>query len=173
MKKWLAQKTTQGGACMQACSFTGHRKIEEKHIGKIDELLLRAIAYAYGEGCRKFYVGGALGFDTIAAKQVIFFRMSHPDAELHVIVPCKNQCEGWSPSQISMYEYTLSSADHVEYLFENYRDGCMRARNQRLVDLSDIIIAYVARDHSGAAQTVRMAKRSGKTVYNLYPTLDS
>ena len=158
---------------MSGCSFTGHRRIESRHFGKIDDLIDRAIAYAYGEGCRKFYVGGALGFDTLAAKRVLLFRMSHPDAELYVIVPCKTQSDGWSASQISAYEYILANADAVEYLNDEYTDGCMRERNQRLVDLSDIVIAYVSRYNSGAAQTVRMAERAGKRVYNLYPSLET
>ena len=89
---------------MEACSFTGHRTIESRHYGKIDNLLDRAIAYAYAEGCRRFYVGGAIGFDTLAARRIIFFRMTHPDAELHVVAPCKNQCDGWSEAQIGMWE---------------------------------------------------------------------
>ena len=158
---------------MDACSFTGHRTIEKRHLDRIEDLIARAIAYAYSEGCRKFYVGGALGFDTLAAKLVLLFRINHPDTELHVIIPCKNQTDGWSPSQIDTYEYVLGQADSVEFLADQYSDGCMRARNQRLVDLCDVLIAYVSRYSSGAAQTVRMAQRVGKKVYNLYPALDS
>lgn len=158
---------------MKGCSFTGHRKIEQSHSGRVDELLDRAIAYTYKLGCRHFYVGGALGFDTAAARRVILFRINHPDAQLHVIVPCKNQSDGWSSSQIRMYEYILSCADSVEFLADEYTDGCMRQRNQRLVDLCDILIAYVSRYNSGSAQTVRMAEKAGKKVYNLYPALNA
>ena len=158
---------------MKACSFTGHRVIEPRHYGRLDNLLDRAIAYAYGEGCRRFFVGGAIGFDTLAARRIIFFRMTHPDAELHIIAPCKDQCDGWSEVQIAMYEYTLSEANTVEYLFDSYTKDCMRLRNQRLVDLADIVIAYVSRYNSGAAQTVRFAEKTGKTIYNLYPALES
>ena len=156
---------------MKVCSFTGHRKIERSHFGKIDDLLDRAIAYAYGEGCRHFCVGGAVGFDTLAARRILLFRMTHSDAELHVIAPCKNQCDGWSEAQIGMYEYILGAADCVEFISDEYTKDCMRLRNQRLVDLADMVIAYVSRYNSGAAQTVRFAERAGKTVYNLYPTL--
>lgn len=157
---------------MKSCAFTGHRKIEERHKGRIEDLLLRAISFAYSEGCRTFITGGALGFDTLAAREVIRFRLSHPDARLLIVIPCKNQSESWSPSQISLYEYTLINADEVEYIADIYTDGCMKERNQRLADLSDIMIAYVNRPYSGAAQTVRMAAKDGKPVYNLYPTLE-
>ena len=157
---------------MKSCAFTGHRKIEERHKGRIEDLLLRAISFAYSEGCRTFITGGALGFDTLAAREVIRFRLSHPDARLLIVIPCKNQSESWSPSQISLYEYTLINADEVEYIADIYTDGCMKERNQRLADLSDMMIAYVNRPYSGAAQTVRMAAKDGKPVYNLYPTLE-
>ena len=157
---------------MQACAFTGHRKIEERHRGKIEPLLSRAIAFAYESGCRTFITGGALGFDTLAAKEIIRFRISHPDIRLHIVLPCKNQSESWSSSQISLYEYTLINADEVEYVADEYTDKCMRERNRRLVDLCDMMIAYVSRSYSGAAQTVRMAAEEGRVIFNLYPSLD-
>jgi len=154
------------------CSFTGHRLIKKEHASGLEALLMRSIEYAYSEGCRDFFSGGAVGFDTLAAREVIRFRLSHPDARLLIVIPCKNQSESWSSSQISLYEYTLINADEVEYIADIYTDGCMKERNQRLADLSDMMIAYVNRPYSGAAQTVRMAAKDGKPVYNLYPTLE-
>ena len=113
-----------------------------------------------------------MGFDTIAAKAVIRFRLTHPDCRLHLIIPCKNQSERWSDRQRSMYDYTLFAADTVRFLSEEYTDNCMRRRNAELAKLSDIVIAYVGRESSGAGQTVRFAKAEGKRVYNLYPTLE-
>ena len=157
---------------MKGCSFTGHRQIEHRHRYTVGDLVARAIAYAYGEGCRAFYLGGALGFDTVAAQQVLLFRMSHPDVTLNLVLPCKNQTERWSDSQRDMYEYLLSEADAVEYVSDEYTRSCMSARNRRLVQLCDMLIAYVGHERSGSSQTKRMAEQAGKTVYNLYPNLD-
>ena len=157
---------------MKSCAFTGHRKIEDRHKGRIENLLARAIGFAYENGCRTFLTGGALGFDTMAAKEIIRFRMSHPDVRLKVVLPCKNQSDSWSPSQVSMYEYTLSNADEIEYVSDEYTDSCMRERNLRLATDCDMMIAYVARPYSGSAQTVRMAAKAGRVIYNLYPSLD-
>ena len=156
---------------MKCCAFTGHRRIEERHRSRISDLLVRAINYAYSEGCRTFITGGALGFDTLAAKEIIRFKMSHSDVRFKMVIPCKNQADGWSDLQISLYEYTLSNADEIEYVADDYNESCMRDRNQRLADYCDIMIAYQSKPYSGAAQTVRMAQRAGKTVYNLYPSL--
>ncbi len=156
---------------MLACSFTGHRTIETAHKANIEDLVLRSIDYAYSKGCREFYTGGALGFDTLAAKLLIFYRVEHPDIKLNLILPCRNQNERWNERQTDMYNYILSRADHIEYVSDQYTDGCMKMRNQRLVELADAVIAYAGRERSGAAQTVRMALSAGKEVYNLYPHL--
>lgn len=157
---------------MRGCSFTGHRHIEYRHKYTVSDLVARAIAYAYGEGCRDFYIGGALGFDTVAAQQVLLFRMSHPDVTLNLVLPCRDQTKNWSDTQREMYDYFLSEADTVEYVSEEYTRSCMSVRNRRLVEHCDILIAYVGHDRSGSSQTRRMAETAGKTVYNLYPTLD-
>lgn len=157
---------------MKVCSFTGHRNIPPAHKAALSELLERAINYAYAEGCREFRVGGALGFDTEAAKAVIKFRMSHSDVCLHVIIPCSDQADGWGAQKRAMYDYLLGSADRVSVLAEQYYDGCMKDRNRRLVEDCDMMIAYCSRYASGAGQTVRMAELAGKAVYNLFSALN-
>ncbi len=154
------------------CSFTGHRQIKKEHKASLANLLSRAISFAYENGVRSFLAGGAVGFDTLAAKAVINFRLSHPDVRLIILVPCKNQAEKWSDEEKSIYEYTLSVADEVEYLAEEYYDGCMKERNTALAERCDILIAYVGRYMGGSAQTLRMAEKLDKTVYNLYPALE-
>ena len=54
-----------------ACAFSGHRRIENSHVESVVEHLARAIKYSYDDGCRDFYSGGAIGFDTIAALCVL------------------------------------------------------------------------------------------------------
>ena len=157
---------------LKSCSFTGHRHIKEEHLREIYPLVMRAITYVYERGCRDFFAGGAVGFDTIAARQVILFRMTHPDVRLHLLLPCRNQDERWSKSDRDSYNFTLASADTVEYLFDVYTDDCMRVRNMALAQRGDALVAYVCRNNSGAAQTVRMAKRLEREVYNLYPKLE-
>ena len=117
-----------------ACSFTGHRQIEPSHTW-LPELLDRAIAYAYSEGCRDFYFGGAVGFDTLAARRALSFRALHPDIRVNLILPCKNQDEGWSDSDRAVYSLILSEADSVEYVSEKYTRSCMQKRNRRLAAL--------------------------------------
>lgn len=160
------------GVTPRACSFTGHRSIVSAHRPALPALLDRAIAYAYGQGCRTFYTGGAVGFDTEAARRVLLFRLSHPDARLCLLLPCPEQAQRWDGAQQDRYGYILSSADGVEYVSDCYTDDCLRRRNAALAERGDILIAYVGRSASGSAQTLRMARRLGKPVFNLYPALE-
>lgn len=156
----------------RGCSFTGHRAIPDRHYGGLVRLLQRAIEYAYGLGCRNFYAGGAVGFDTLAAREVLRYRVTHPDVRLVLLLPCINQNKHWNASDTDAYEYILSEANEVVYLSEEYTDGCMQRRNMALAEACDVMIAYVGKPRSGAAQTVRMAERLGRRVYNLYSTVE-
>ena len=153
---------------MYGCSFTGHRVIPTEHVSSLENLVERAIEYAYEKGCRCFYAGGALGFDTMCAKRIIRFRLLHPDVKFVLVLPCKDQSQRWSERQKDLYECTLGAADEIIYTSEEYSSACMKIRNQVLVDKCDMLIAYVQRDRSGASQTLAMAKKAGKEVYNLF-----
>lgn len=150
------------------CAFTGHRKIVTEHREVLPELLFDAITHAYDLGCRRFIAGGALGFDTEAARQVIRFRLTHPDVSLVIFVPHLGQADDWSERQRSLYDYILSSANEVRYVSESYDKDCMRRRNKAMAEECDILIAYVNNLRSGSGQTIRMAENLGKEIHNIY-----
>ena len=152
----------------KGCSFTGHRTIVPQHQRALTDLVDRAIAYAYGEGCRAFYAGGAIGFDTLAAQRVRIFRDNHSDVRLILLLPCLGQEEHWSWGQRMAYEGLLRAADEVVYVSETYTRDCMRRRNLALVERADILIAYCSRIQSGSGQTLSMAKKKGIDTFNLY-----
>ncbi len=156
----------------KGCSFTGHRKILPTHQYALTDLLDRAIAYAYADGCRIFYSGGAVGFDTLAAQRVRAFRERHPDVRLVLLLPCMGQDEHWSWGQKLSYEHLLRSADEIVFVSEEYTPDCMRKRNLALVDRADMLIAYCGRMRSGSGQTLAMAKKKGISTYNLYAAAD-
>ena len=158
---------------MKNCSFTGHRQIPDHHARPLADLLARAIDYAYGQGCRNFYTGGALGFDTLCARAIIRYRLLHRDVRLILVLPCRNQAQLWSDRQISSYEYTLAEADEIVYTSDEYDNECMRKRNAYLAEVCDMMIAYLGKTRSGAYQTVGMAKRLGKQVFNLYHSAEN
>ena len=131
----------------------------------------KACAYAYGVGVRTFYCGGAIGFDMLAAREVLRFKATHPDVRLVMLLPCIEQEKRWSLRQRDDYEFILRFADEIVYVSDSYTSGCMKKRNEELVGRSDMLIAYVSRMRSGAGQTLNLANKAGISVYNLYPTL--
>ena len=153
------------------CSFTGHRQIAKECRSGLISLLDRAVEYAYSEGCRCFMCGGAIGFDTLAARAVINFRMTHSDVRLVLALPCIEQDAKWNETQRNSYNFTLELADEVIYTSEAYTKTCMAERNRYLAEKCDILIAYSGKSNSGSAQTVRMAEKCGKRIYNLYGTV--
>jgi len=157
---------------MKGCAFSGHRFIPHSHLLRLRALVARAVRYAYSEGYRDFYNGGAMGFDLLAAEVVLEMKRDLPDIRLCMLLPCMNQDEKWNAAQRDSYEFLLSNADEVEYVSEEYNESCMRERNFLLASRADILVAYVGHSRSGASQTVRMADSMGKTIYNLYPALE-
>lgn len=157
---------------MTTCAFTGHRIIAPEHRSALPGMIYSEICRAYDLGCRRFIAGGALGFDTEAAREVIRFRLSHPDVSLVLYLPCIDQDATWSDRQRSLYNYILNCANEVRYISENYDSNCMKKRNFAMADECDIMIAYVSSPRSGSGQTVRMAEMLGKEIHNLYTALN-
>ncbi len=153
---------------MEVCAFSGHRAIPASVGPALRDLLARAIAYAYKEGCRTFLCGGAIGFDTYAAKAVILFRVSHPDVRLVLMLPCADQSAKWTAAQRAAYDYVMREADESFILSESYVQGCMHMRNRAMIDRADMLLCYVGRESGGAAQTRRLAVQKGIPIYNLY-----
>lgn len=154
---------------MQAniCCFTGHREIPFTELPSLKRKLSRAIAHCIRQGCTEFRCGGALGFDTLAARAVLSARKKHPHIRLVLMLPCPEQTKGWSAANIKTYGNILQKADAVIYTADHYYRGCMHLRNRRLVDSSSFCIAYCRRDTGGSAYTVQYAKKQGCSVIPL------
>ena len=71
--------------------FTGHRMIRQSLLQQVRERLSEEVAIAYSNGYRTFLCGGARGFDTLAAQEVLRFRESCPDVRLVLALPCADQ----------------------------------------------------------------------------------
>ncbi len=73
-----------------AC-FTGHRSFTGDTTNleaRLYDILERAINK---ESVKDFYVGGAVGWDELAAQTVLKLREIYPQIELHLILPCSNE----------------------------------------------------------------------------------
>jgi uncharacterized phage-like protein YoqJ len=154
---------------MESCCFTGHRLLPTGEAGaRLTRLTEDSVRDAYCMGCRRFFAGGALGFDMLAAAVVCHLRDTElADISLHLILPCRDQDSRWSARDRERYQKMLLLADSHVYLYDAYANGVMAARNRALVNAADLCIAYMTTAGSGTGLTVSMAERRGIPVWNL------
>lgn len=151
------------------CCFTGHRTIPSAKAPSVQEKLVRSVAFLAQKGYRIFVAGGALGFDTMAAKAVLEVKKRFPDIALHLVLPCPEQDKLWNKKQKEEYADILSKANSHEYVCDSYTRWCMSQRNKRMIDMSSAVITYYdGSGKGGTAMTVGFAKEKGIGIINLF-----
>ena len=161
-----------GGRGLTAC-FTGHRNIAYEDALRLPALLDRVLTDLIERGATTFRAGGAIGFDTVAALKVLELKERYPRIRLELILPCRNQTEYWEETAVRTYQYILSRADSHRFLFDTYFDGCMLERDRKLVEGSDVCVAFCKRSRGGTAYTFTHALRAGLEVINLNDLMTS
>lgn len=146
----------------RACCFTGHRRIFPKDRELLPLFLDEAIKEAIRQGIDTFLVGGALGFDTMAALAVLEKKRRLPHLKLVMAIPCHGQDKYWSAEAIALYDCIRRHADEVRVLSPFYHDGVMHQRNRYMVDRSELCVAYLREGEGGGTQyTVNYAQKKG------------
>lgn len=86
----------------QTVCFTGHRNIPPEEYNGLSQRLRSEIACLIGRGYRFFGAGGALGFDTLAAKTVPELRKQYPRIRLILVLPCLHRSDKWCGKEIAL-----------------------------------------------------------------------
>ena len=138
-----------------ACAFTGHRKLGED----FDEKKLKnAVEEMIKKGVKRFYNGGALGFDLISAEIVLKYK-KHSEIKLIMCVPFYGQEKRYSAQDKARYARILKEADDVVTLAEHYYKGCLLRRNDYMIEHADCMIAYLKSEKGGTAYTVKKGRK--------------
>ncbi|HBN86416.1 MAG TPA: DUF1273 domain-containing protein [Clostridiales bacterium] len=151
----------------QTCCFTGHRKIPAKEYERLKTQIRKEVIKLINDGVIYFGVGGALGFDTVAANMIIELKKQYPQIKLILVLPCKTQTRGWSQADVDKYEEIKNTCDKYVYVSETYTPGCMYKRNRHLVNNSGYCICYLTESSGGTAYTVGLAKKNGLKIINI------
>ena len=150
--------------------FTGHRELGSEEEAYITYKLISLLTELIDKhGLTDCYAGGALGFDTVAAKAVISLKNKYPQLKLKLILPCQGQESSWNDGQKEEYKRIKERADSVRVLAPFYYNGCMQARNRVLLESSELCIACLRGGTStgGSLNTVLQAAKLGIPVINL------
>lgn len=156
--------------CKQyACCLSGHRALPSgAQLERLRQNLKKTIAKLAQEEITLFYVGGALGFDTLAAMTVLEMKAYFPQIRLYLALPCPEQHERWSKEDKALYEQIKEHADRVDYVSKQYTPDCMKKRNYYMVDHSCVCAYYLIHSmRSGTAQTVHYAGKQGSRLIDL------
>lgn len=151
----------------KACCFSGHRVIPLAEREQLQQKLVLQIKELIEKGYVDFIVGGALGFDTLSAQAVLSLRDEFPHIRLILALPCRDQDVRWNEADRKLYAELCKLADLVHYCSDSYHLGCMRKRNQFMVDHAACCVFYLTRQRSGTYQTVSYALEQGLQLYNL------
>ena len=148
----------------RAVCFTGHREVSHPDIStRLDSLLTQLIKMGY----RDFRAGGALGFDTEAARAVLRLKNKYPQINLILVLPYPAQAAAWSDKEREEYENIKTRAAKVVYTGEGYTRGCFHKRNRMLVDEAGICVSYLLNPTGGTAYTVGYARKKGIKTINI------
>lgn len=148
-----------------SCFFTGHRIMSVREAARAANLTGRLCEKLINKhGVTDFITGGAIGYDLIAAREVIRLRSRYP-IRLHMYLPCTDQTERWRKDQQEEWKRVSAAADFVRYITDGpYSAGCMQKRNRAMVDSAYFGIAFCLYGRGGTAWTLRYAQKRGRKV---------
>ena len=153
----------------QTCCFTGHRDIPTDRTQEIAERTaneIRRLIVHYG--VRFFGVGGAIGYDMLAARVLFRLRETEfPNIKVILVYPFDGFTDRWSLAQIADHERLLPKYDKVVCVCDRSSREAYLTRDRHLVDGSAYCIAYCVRNYGGTAYTVRYARQQGLDVMNV------
>ena len=149
------------------CCFTGHRDIPS---GREKEIWLRVnvrLQQLLHQGVRYFGVGGALGFDTLAAENLLALRNYDNRIKVILVLPFYGYQNKWTPKQRARAAHIEKHADKVVYCCSSPSRSAFLIRDRHLVDNSAYCIGYCTRNFGGTAYTMRYAMHTGLQVWNI------
>ena len=169
-KIWsLMRNQTMNNNIDKTCFFTGHRIIPNAHraiLTRDTRLVAQTLITEYG--VTDFIAGGALGFDTLAATQILLLRRQFEDIRLHLYLPCRDQARQWTRTDREIWQNIAENADDILYVTDSdYVTGCMQKRNKAMVNDAAYGIVYLTRGRSGTQQTTAYAQGLGRRLITL------
>lgn len=151
----------------KTCCISGHRDITFLETISLKKELRKTLISLINDGIIYFGCGGAIGFDTIAAEEILCIKKKKPHIKLIMVYPCKDQTKYWTKKDKNKYLKIKEKSDKIVYVSENYDSSCMHKRNRHLVNSSSVCLCYLKKQEGGTFYTVNYAYRKGLKIINL------
>lgn len=151
----------------QTCCIIGNRLLPRGQADEISARLEEKILKLASLGVTRFFTGGNVGFDTLAAQTVLRARALNPSISLVLVLPSRDQAAKWPASAVAVYESIKASADDVIYTSDEPSRGHILKRNRFMVDEADYCLTHLSKTSGRTAQTVRYAERTDHVVINI------
>ena len=150
------------------CCFTGHRNIPRGDESEIRARVKAQVVSLISKGVDTFYVGGAVGFDMLAAELLIDLR-NKEGADIRIIsaLPFPEWRNNWPEDEIRRQDIIMENSDEVSYASGQHSREAYLSRDRKMVDESKYCIAYCTRRSGGTAYTIRYAMKKGLQVINM------
>ena len=150
----------------KTCCLTGHQDIAPWEEKKVLNKMWIQVARLLQEGYLYFGVGGARGFDRLAAEYLLDIRDQwKKQIRIISVLPYPGYMKDWDEQDIARQERIIRRSNKVVYVCQE-KDGAFLARDRKLVDESSFCICYCHRLTGGTAYTVRYARQQGVPVFN-------
>ncbi len=151
------------------CCFTGHRCLPSGVILPLRSAVKDAIRHLLLQGVVYYGVGGAIGFDTLAAEALFELREEFPQLRVILVYPFAGFFSWWSIAEQERYQTLLPLYDKTVCISSTPSREAYLARNRHLVDHSACCVAYCRHSYGGTAYTLRYAQERNCKIWNLFP----
>lgn len=122
------------------------------------------------------HTGMALGSDTIWTVCLLDVKEEHPQ-RVKVVghIPMEEQANRWNERDRQFWGLMREALDEENVYRKSFPEkgwkDLMFARNEGMIDESDLLLAIYNGENSGTGQSVRYAEKEGKTVKIIHPDL--
>lgn len=134
-------------------TFCGHAEIAQSD--DVRRWLISTVEPLIADGADTFYLGGYGAIDSLSDAVLRGLKKTYPHIQIILVLAYLNR-----NIDTSGYDSTLyPELEEVPPRF------AISKRNERRVDMSDLVVAYVTHDWGGAAKTLEYAKRKRKAIH--------
>lgn len=151
------------------CFFVGNRELPAYRIKMIRQQVKDTIDELMGEGIKFFFVSGEPGFETLAAEEIVRYRMHYPDSGIQLIFipPTQEQRMEMSPQELRKAEALRWTADQVFDLtsYPELQDD--KLRRKWMVECSSACVTYFSRIRDCSSDTIQYAQQRGLHIVHI------